>query len=479
MGISTRIDAYVRRLCAQGQAERAFAVIAELQKLTLRAADSDDLTLADKIGFADFVAYLPIEVLLVCSQALEERTPESYQRRLAKISWTNTDSIYRHGFPLDSLDTLEWLQARIAPERWTEGTIVTPVWYSLTLLLLRDARLISALTPNLLSIENRFLKFAADLQKAKQPLIAAAVISRGLEYVSKLEFHLQKFVACSKSITANQKIRGLDWPKIDTTSWEKTLTTQSQLLRDRAAQLIPSLVVQNTDDKVPDYRGQFIQVVGNDLLSKAIAGDSNGFAKLFSAYFVGCFTVSQDLRPSDLTSAPHLLEERFHVASAPLIDLMDLSGYARLLSEFHNKPELWQPVQTAWDLYLEKTSSGLQFLSAVVSLENIRFMLPHRGALRTEWEIKINNLLGKLPLRILARGRFSELEAFTHESALVRMFANSGQMDGVEVFVGDFLARKTGSDGLTWGYKRPRDFQRRLEQEREEFDTDAQTEETE
>lgn len=477
MAVANKVDVYLRLLCAEGQPERAFAIIAGLQKVFLAVPARNDLTSADKIGLADFLAYLPIQVLLGCSQALQERTPKAHNKRLAAIKWTINDSIYRQDFPLDSLETLEWLQTRISSERWTEGATITPQWYCLTLLLLQDARYIAQLVPALLAIDKQYLQFAAELKNSKQPLVAAAVLSRALEYVAKAQRHLASFVALQAEIEANKKISGLDWPKIDPAGWEKALAEQADLVHEHAARLVPLLTITKAESGVPDYRGQFIQMLADDLVASAIAADAVQFAKLFGPYFVGCLAVSDALRPTAPTTALHVLEQQMHVSSAPLIDLMDVSGYAKLLSEYHKKPELWQPVQTTWDVFLEKTPNALQILSSVVSLEQIHFRIPHRAMVRDNWETQVREELHKLPRRIVVVGHFSQVEAFTHHSPLVRLVANSDAIDGVEIFVGDFLARKPGAECLKWGYKRPQEFQDRLERESKRFDGGADEDE--
>jgi hypothetical protein len=146
---------------------------------------------------------------------------------------------------------------------------------------------------------------------------------------------------------------------------------------------------------------------------------------------------------------------------------MDVSGYARLFSEYHDKPELWQTVQALWDTYLGMAPQALKMLSAVTSLEQIQFTLPHRSMLRGTWESEVRQVLSKLHKRVAVEGRYSQVEVFTHPSPLVRLVANDEFIDGVEIFIGDFLARKLGAEDLKWGYKRPEQFQERLERERE------------
>ena len=157
------------------------------------------------------------------------------------------------------------------------------------------------------------------------------------------------------------------------------------------------------------------------------------------------------------------------MASAPIIDLLDLSGYARLFSEYHHNSELWQPIRSLWEKYLHSNNGTLNQLAAIISLGNIPFHLPHRGMLRTNWQIAVQRHIQQTTGGVREDVLFGRRRV-NHSSPLVRYFARSNFTDGVDIIVGDFLFKLPGGELLSWGLGRPQDFQDALEREAEGSD---------
>jgi len=202
-------------------------------------------------------------------------------------------------------------------------------------------------------------------------------------------------------------------------------------------------------------------------MKRLMRGDVDQVKRIFPVYFVASLSLFDALRPSVLPEAPHLAESELHLASAPVIDLLDLSGYARLFSEYHQDAQLWQPIGSLWEKYVHGNNGALNRLAAIISLGSIPFHLPHRGILRTNWQIAVQRHIrqgtgGGEPEDFLFGGR-----KVNHPSALVRYFVRSDFTDGVDIIVGDFFFKVPGGELLSWGQRRPQDFQDALEQDQE------------
>ena len=142
-----------------------------------------------------------------------------------------------------------------------------------------------------------------------------------------------------------------------------------------------------------------------------------------------------------------------------------MSGYARLFSEYHQNAQLWAPVGFLWNKYIQGNNGGLNRPAAIISLGNIPFHLPHRGMLRTNWQIAVQRHIrqttgGGVPEDFLFGRR-----KINHPSPLVRYFARSDFTDGVDIIVGDFLFKLPGGELVSWGQQRPQDFQDAIDQE--------------
>lgn len=333
--LSSLVKLYVASLANAGQVARAIKIIGDFTQLLYSEDLKKSLTTAELAGFADFTGYLAIQVLLSASIGAGDRFPDLHSKRLRTIKWSSRDSIYSAGFSLSNLEQLEWLHERVASERSIEGERLTPDWYCLDMMLLADSRAIRDIMPQLLEIDALFLKPARELA-SECPFSSAALLSRCLEYLAKLSHHLQTYRRWHDAIIAARTLSDLPWPKLDFSEWEKTTEQREIAAHEQIARMIPAIIDGTKDSKLPDYRGQFIQVVANDLLQRMMDGNTDVVRKVFPLFWLSSFALFDALRPTVPPDATHILQNELHVASAPIIDLMDLSGYALLLSEYHH-----------------------------------------------------------------------------------------------------------------------------------------------
>ena len=176
-----------------------------------------------------------------------------------------------------------------------------------------------------------------------------------------------------------------------------------------------------------------------------------------------------NLRPKS-TSMDWRAQHDFKIAAAPLLDLMELSGYARLMADYHGNDQLWQIVVDAWDKYIAERGeqSPLPLLSTVIAFTEGAFEIPHRGLLRTNWHTRINYELSDVPRHeVYSRHHIGSHTEIDHDSSLVRVFSQEpygSSHDGIDIFIAFYLRSKDGADQLDFGWKR-RDLQESLDRE--------------
>ena len=159
--------------------------------------------------------------------------------------------------------------------------------------------------------------------------------------------------------------------------------------------------------------------------------------------------------------------------------LIDISGYAYLFSEYHEEPILKEPIEKAWDTYLneESGSQRLQSLAAAVSLSESGFEIEHRSTLRSSWKQMIQKLLSdvkheEVPIDYnlaAISGILAEPETFPiHKSPLVRVLAKHPDYlfyDGIDIFIAKFVHFREGEEKLDFGWKRRRDLEEQIKRE--------------
>jgi hypothetical protein len=205
---------------------------------------------------------------------------------------------------------------------------------------------------------------------------------------------------------------------------------------------------------VPDYLGHAVHRTGEACFEALANDDAELFAELFPPYFVGILMVTERVRPR-LT--------RYHAQQAvswmaqPLMDLLDIGGYALIYSELHRKPELWQTAEKLFDRYCAPPE-GADWLSLVAAMyrhQRTALGFTARSILRQGWQRSLSNQLSALE-RTAGSDVFDAGEV-DHESALIRCIAPEGDLfdsvhfDASDVLVVRYLENLPVANGLDFG----------------------------
>ncbi len=205
----------------------------------------------------------------------------------------------------------------------------------------------------------------------------------------------------------------------------------------------------------------------------------------YAPFLMASISKFHELRPKASPDSWRF-QPQFNIAAAPLMDLLDISGYAKLMSEFHKDQGMWAEVVKTWDAYLkdkETHKDTLQFFAACVSLVDRSLGIPFRGITRTSWKQQMDRMVDGLPkIQKDADGHGIPLPETQHDSLLVRVFAG-GQLgslcDGIDIFVYEYFGKAPGAEGLSFGGRRERfgeQMQRRNEAESQENDSGGNAE---
>ena len=144
--------------------------------------------------------------------------------------------------------------------------------------------------------------------------------------------------------------------------------------------------------------------------------------------------------------------------AAPLLDLIDISGYVYLLSDYHDVPLLKDPIVKQWDTYLSEGAENqrLQLLAtAVVLTEESTFEIAHRGTLRSSWKLNIQRLLRDVQCEEILDPYRRTIPI--HKSPLVRVFVkhlDSLFYDGIDIFIAKYIRQREDGENLDFGWKR-------------------------
>lgn len=482
------VDRYLATMSMNGDVKAAITLAVKLldeyeksSTANVGAAESHEEK-AEDVGMADVACLLPIRIMVAYRMGLEQRSPEATTRRLSKIRWQKQKSLYTNHLVAEELRQVEWMLPRIQMELEVEGRVLTPVWYEQDIVSKFQAESLRECVNLIIDSGNSFFQsWSERLSKAGRPWQSAAVLSRQLEYLNKLErYNLPFFIKHSESLAASKHLTDLAWPDLSSEPWlGRTRDLRSKLVRAIAGHILP-LSKAPRPDGVPDYRGQFINETGENLFDSLLGRRVEDVQALIGPYVGGTFALFGEMRPT-AADFDVWAEQKLQIAAAPVLDALELCGYGRLFSELYSDDPLWGAVSGVWDRFLQQSPGTLPWLAAISAGGTPRFQIPHRGILRTNWSMRVQHELRKLQRHRAAFDgvvAYSMYDTVDHPSPLVRYCARNELHQGKDIFVATYLSRRPGGEKLDWGHE-ARNLSEALEREQSSHERKGQAHEAE
>lgn len=404
------------------------------------------------VASVDRLAGLPVAIEVGLYKRLSRLDVSSLVAKLESTPWARDDSPYGLGLPRPVVETLEELQMGLSFESEAHSEVRTPKWYVAELAQNRLAWCAhDAFEACVAHIETWYPQTTDRLSVAKRPQAAGAVLACGLELAWKLQRHLESLPTIVNQLGAVGALDDLRRPQWDWPALGQRVEAFRREVLKRMAAAIPALAELPSAKEIPDYLGQAVHWSGDGSFRALVDNDEELVRELFPAYFDGALHIVERLRPqvsawTDPSSAVTWMSE-------PIMDLLDVSGYALIFSEYHANPTLWSICRALWDDYLTgaNATNRLSFLAAVCGHHQRLFAISPRSVLRTQREIVATRLLGELP-REPGHSGFSDAPV-VHDSALIRRIAPSGfhamaYFDAQDVFVVRYLMGFPAAAGL-------------------------------
>ena len=470
------LDAYLKLLARNGRINRALTILEELVESVLDVISPESKNelvaneVLEKLAIIERVALMPITIALACREHIEDIDAEKVEKKLSKITWEKDGDLYKHEFPSYCLPRLEWFKPRLSFEVTAEGYRVTPIWYQKELLLQIETDAFVENTDSLISkCSKLYDSWISKTLDAKHQWLAGAVISREWEFWHKVDFQIEIWPEKWENLSEKRKIEGLPWAEFRCKELqEASKNRQAELLKLMSKQNL-MLAFLKRPEGFPDYAGQFLHTSGEVVFEALLTNDIDLLSSIFEVYLYGCIMRFDSLRPKTTTVGWRVRQD-FKIATAALLDVMDISGYARLMADYYGNEQLWRVVVTAWDKYFaeRREVSPLPLFAEVIVFTEGVFEIPHRGALRTNWQMRISGKMSDVPRHEAHSNHYLGLDTIIdHNSLLVRMFASApcGSFhDGIDIFITFYLRTKDGAGNLDFGWKR-RDLQESLDRE--------------
>lgn len=456
------LEPYIEANVANGKFSDAFELAERASKSIIKTINDANkkhphLTDLERLSIIESIASLPIKIALAINKHLQNTSMQKLTKSLANVNWSAKETLYDINLPVCLLQQGEWLFARLSMEFRSEGRVISPTWYQNDILNLAFSKNLAELIMSFSRRSLTFYKnFSDSFSSQDDRWLKACIQSSEYEFWHKAERTQQELNNSWLASNESRFLQGLPWPSLKTDEIGGEIVKHKKELILSIAKQAELLLAERIED-FPDYLGQFSFILGEAFLRALCENDHKHSNSIFHTYMFSCITRFERLRPPGGTTAG--IEDSFRTAAACLLDLIELSGYAMFLSEFHGNKALWEPVKAAWSTLSTGKSRDtiMAYLGLVANLNDNGFGLPLRAELRFEWERVILDLFKNLETEeIIERHPISISYRFVHPSPLIQSldFRSFERLpSGYDLFIVSWYMHAIKPDALKLSWK--------------------------
>lgn len=410
------------------------------------------------IAVIDILASLPISLELGFIKTINELNVDKLRSKLINTKWSRSNAPYQFSLPSNAIRVLEQTNDSILFERQARVRHGTPNWYIVELVFHELELAIYDQWQLLMGfVETWYVETGKLLSDAKRYKQSVSIYNRAIELARKLDRHIEDIKEFSRALRKDIKISFLKQAEWNWDIEHKRIANFRNMVIKGQAELIPQLFnTKEFDPDMPDFFGGAVHRTGEACYEALEAGDTARFKVLFRPYFFGVLgifdSIGLQIKDWETSSAVTWVAE-------PLLDLFDISGYAYIYTEYHNKPELWNECKVLWDTYLADTPQQLQLFAVISNYhQSHNFMTTLRTTLRNKWQRRLANLLNNLP-RQGDLSTFYSQSLVQHQSELICRIAplnvNTPSMpvDAIDIFTVSYLMVVPTDTTLDFGVK--------------------------
>lgn len=449
----SEIDRYINYLGRLGKVDKAISLISIISSAVLNSFDPEDTSnkyLLEKLTLIESVSIMPINLIKSFFIKIEKQELES---EIEKIRWNRKDDIYKHEFDTYLLDDLEKLYKKISIEVKLHGNVITPLWYIKDQLFCKESKMFERQILAFFNIE--IYDSLKKIINHPNLCINATILSRGWQFYKKLSTGLDILEKKWNFLLNFKSLNNDSWNSLDFNDFNLKLNKKKIKLIETLGNYVPVLEENIKNDNLPDFSGQFLHIIGEHCMSALIDCDLEVFDRIIQRYFPGCFMKYNNLKPIAIKN-DWVFQNEIMISIGPLLDLIDITGYSILMSDYFDKKELKNSVINLWDNYLDINTKNIDFIIRCAEC-NDNFLLSNpRSLLRIDWKRRVTEELSSI-IRVQkkARGLGFYKTVIQHDSPLVRVFASDRNIsyDGIDIFIYYVLLKKNKENNVEFSNK--------------------------
>lgn len=425
----------------------------------------------NRIGLFDLFGLTNLNLIFGFKKFIENTNLTFLTKNISNINWLKKNEIYNKNFPHLVLARLEYIQERIVFEQSVEKRIITPIWYITQLVLIRYLEIINDITNDSIN----FLKeFYVDKSREyfldHQYILSAIHTQRGLEACIKFQEKTSVFNILieeleKKMIIKDLKIAEWDWIKLN-----DSINNSYKKLVQNLSECTPKLALIERYDKFPDIFGHSLGVICNECFNAMHNKEIDQFKLIFSYLPICALLAHERIKKETKDWEP---ESSIVFSFDPIMDVLMLSGYAKIYAELYDIPDIWESCKDYWDLLYKQYENKKHLIEFLINIYNyvinVRKISPS-DEIRPNWQRNLELAFHKMNLfdEYDSFGTFYNEEEIEHKSSLIRAIAQNRShilITGADIFILIYLMKKPEAEGINFVDKY--NLSRRIEEENE------------
>ncbi len=385
-----------------------------------------------------------INILLRFSRGLKDVKIEEFEQHIARINWRKTKTIYSNSLPHKVLEQLENLKKGLKFEIEIEKEIISPEWYRIQLAAFGFVIFISESVEEIVKeLEVVFVDGVKDFISEEKYISVAELIQSGLEACHKFEYHIENIKECFEKFNNLRRAPDIPWPKIEWDRLRGTMTSVKENLITSLGGIVPHIVKFPSSEHWTDYLGYAYYSLLNECFFAMESGNERLFETVFSDVFDLHFEARERLQKK---LADYDRETQFIYCTGPLVDMLEISGYAILFTELNGK-HYRRIVEKTWDKYfgLPETRRDLKLIAGVFEYRHSFPSIFPRDFSRQHWEQRYRQKMVNQNLITEEHGFYYDpfnRELPKHKSPIIRaMIKNFDSFSPKDVFFVEYLLK--------------------------------------
>ncbi len=431
-----------------------------------------------RLALIDSLGRLPVGALVSLSRYMQFMSKEKLVEEIDQIKWSKAKSVYYSKLPGKTLAENERNQRQYANEIIIEGHAISPQWYLQNLATQQYLAQLKKYYDLVKSYnESIFEKRIDELITRQEPLQAAHLNDRWMEFTNKLLSLGQKVQSFIESCSDLNKVEDLPWTSMDSDQERETVQSYNRQATDKIAQLVVplSLLPENELKDLPDYFGQAFIFGLQAAYDAAKSNDPERLRAIFNGVFAASLKATDKVR-EDVKG--WLEQSQILLVTECTEDILVLSGFIKIYAELYENTELWEICQETWDRYLtiseDPKSTIERIVTACIYRDSRLGVIMHRATVRFNWDRMLTQVFEEkgFDVGLFSRNTnpFDQDAGPDHPSPLIRTMVKHSLIDyeARAIFFVTYLSKHPAAADITLELPDQRHLERQLEREEQQ-----------